>query len=87
MLFRLPDSPTTAGFLTEEEKLIAVERLKANQTGFKNSNIDKSQILEAFADVKTWLLAVLILAANIPNGGFTTVSEVLVNTLRRVVSH
>ncbi|CAG8224764.1 unnamed protein product [Penicillium salamii] len=72
MLFRLPDSPTTAGFLTEEEKLIAVERLKANQTGFKNSNIDKSQILEAFADVKTWLLAVLILAANIPNGGFTT---------------
>lgn len=75
MLFRLPDSPTTASFLTEEEKLIAVERLKANQTGFKNSNIDKSQIKEAFIDVKTWLLATLILAANIPNGGFTTVSQ------------
>ncbi|CAG8178819.1 unnamed protein product [Penicillium nalgiovense] len=71
MLFRLPDSPTTASFLTEEERLIAIERLKANQTGFKNSTIDKSQIMEAFTDVKTWLLAVLILAGNIPNGGFT----------------
>ncbi|CAI7634529.1 unnamed protein product [Penicillium bialowiezense] len=72
MLFRLPDSPATASFLTDEEKLIAAERMKANQTGFKNSNIDKSQIMEAFIDPKTWLLAVLILAANIPNGGFTT---------------
>ncbi|KAJ6123896.1 hypothetical protein N7471_011213 [Penicillium samsonianum] len=71
MLFRLPDSPTTASFLTKEEKLIATERLKANQTGFKNSTIDKSQIMEAFTDVKTWLLAILILAGNIPNGGFT----------------
>ncbi|CAI7591067.1 unnamed protein product [Penicillium glandicola] len=74
MLFRLPDSPSTAGFLTQEEKLIAIERIKANQTGFKSSTIDKSQIMEAFTDVKTWLLAILILAANIPNGGFTTVS-------------
>lgn len=74
MFFRLPDSPTTASFLTEEEKLIAIERLKANQTGFKNSTIDKSQIIEAFTDVKTWLLAILILSGNIPNGGFTTVS-------------
>ncbi|KAJ5520948.1 hypothetical protein N7463_001401 [Penicillium fimorum] len=72
MLLRLPDSPTSASFLTEEEKLIAIERLKANQTGFKNSKIDNSQILEAFTDVKTWLLAILILAGNIPNGGFTT---------------
>ncbi|CAG8112837.1 unnamed protein product [Penicillium olsonii] len=75
MLFRLPDSPATASFLTDEEKIIATERLKANQTGFKNSKIDKSQIMEAFVDIKTWLLAVLILAANIPNGGFTTVRQ------------
>jgi hypothetical protein len=75
MLFRLPDSPTTASFLTDEEKLIAVERLKANKTGYKTTNIDGSQMLEAFIDPKTWLLAVLILASNIPNGGFTTVSQ------------
>lgn len=75
MLIRLPDSPTTASFLTEEEKLIAIERLRANQTGYKNTHIDRGQIAEAFTDIKTWLLATLILAANIPNGGFTTVSR------------
>ncbi|GLI73375.1 hypothetical protein PoHVEF18_001592 [Penicillium ochrochloron] len=72
MLFRLPDSPTDAKFLTEEERIIAIERMRANQTGYKSSKIDRSQIVEAFKDVKTWLLATLILACNIPNGGFTT---------------
>ncbi|KAJ5160411.1 uncharacterized protein N7482_007415 [Penicillium canariense] len=72
MLFRLPDSPTTAKFLTEEERQIAIERLKANQTGYKNTHIDRGQTVEAFMDIKTWLLGVLILAFNIPNGGFTT---------------
>lgn len=74
MLFRLPDSPTDAKFLTEEERLIAIERMRANQTGYKNTEIDRRQIVEAFTDIKTWLLAALILACNIPNGGFTTVS-------------
>ncbi|KAJ5527699.1 hypothetical protein N7513_011858 [Penicillium frequentans] len=72
MLLRLPDSPTDAKFLTEEERIIAVERLKDNQAGFKNNEIDRGQILEAFKDVQTWLLAILIFAANIANGGFTT---------------
>ena len=73
MLFRLPDSPMDAKFLTDEERMIAIERLKANKTGFKNNQIDRGQIAEAFTDIKTWILAVLILASNIPNGGFTTV--------------
>ena len=73
MLLRLPDSPTNAKFLTDTEREIAIERMRANQTGFKNTKIDRSQIAEAFLDIKTWLLVVLILASNIPNGGFTTV--------------
>lgn len=73
MLLRLPDSPIDAKFLTEEERKIAVERLKDNQAGFKSNEIDRVQILEAFKDVQTWLLAILIFAANIVNGGFTTV--------------
>lgn len=75
MLFRLPNSPTDASFLTEEERMIATERLKANNTGFKNPNIDKSQIMEVFQDPKTLLLAIMVLTANIPNGGYTTVSS------------
>ncbi|KAJ5098930.1 hypothetical protein N7532_005931, partial [Penicillium argentinense] len=72
MLFHLPDSPTNAKFLTEEERMIATERLKANNTGFKNTHLDRSQIMEVFRDPKTLLLAILVLTANIPNGGYTT---------------
>jgi len=74
MLFRLPNSPTDASFLTEEERMIAVERLRGNKTGFKNTHIDRNQIMECFKDPKTFLLGVMVLTANIPNGGYTTVS-------------
>ncbi|KAH2438240.1 hypothetical protein KXW35_006393 [Aspergillus fumigatus] len=57
MFFRLPDTPNTASFLTEAEKLLATERLKANNAGYKRNKIDTSQIIEAFIDPKTWLLA------------------------------
>ncbi|KAF7174979.1 hypothetical protein CNMCM7691_005447 [Aspergillus felis] len=57
MFFRLPDTPNTASFLTEEEKLIAIERLKANNAGYKRNKIDSAQIIEAFTDLKTWMLA------------------------------
>ncbi|KAJ5086460.1 hypothetical protein NUU61_007767, partial [Penicillium alfredii] len=71
LFFRLPDSPTDASFLTQEERLIATEHLKANQTGYKNIHVERAQIFEACTDVMTWLLAVLVLSNNIPNGGFT----------------
>lgn len=73
MLFRLPDSPTNATFLTPEERVIAVARLKSNRAGYKTNRIDKRQMVEACTDPKTWLLGVLILGCNIPNGGYTTV--------------
>ncbi|KAJ5281331.1 hypothetical protein N7478_006703 [Penicillium angulare] len=72
MLLRLPDSPSNASFLTEEERMIAMERLKDNKTGYKNTHIDRQQIFEAFTDVQTWLLAILMFSVNIANGGFTT---------------
>lgn len=75
MLLRLPDSPTDAKFLTEEERTIAVERLKENKAGYKNTQIDRGQILEAFTDPQTWLLAVLVFACDVANGGFTTVTN------------
>ncbi|RAK82084.1 putative MFS allantoate transporter [Aspergillus fijiensis CBS 313.89] len=77
MLFRLPDSPTNATFLTPEERVIAVARLKSNRAGYKTNRIDKRQMVEACTDPKTWLLGVLILGCNIPNGGYTTFSGLI----------
>jgi MFS family permease len=61
--FALPNSPLDAWFLTPEERLVAVERLRAGQTGVANQKIKGMQVKEAFLDVKIWLLVVMMAAA------------------------
>lgn len=73
MLLVLPDSPTTAKFITEEERLIAMERLRSNKAGYKSNRLNRGQILEAFLDYKTWMLVIYIIGTCIPNGGLTAV--------------
>lgn len=54
----LPDSPLDAWFLDgAEERLVAVERLRAGQTGVRSHTIKGEQIKEAVLDVKVWLVA------------------------------
>lgn len=43
-------------------------------TGVKNDEFKWYQCFEALLDVKTWLIAIIQLASNIPNGGITSVS-------------
>lgn len=50
----MPDSPLTAKFLDERERMIAVERLRQNRTGIANSEYKKDQMIEAFRDPKVW---------------------------------
>ncbi|KAH9834589.1 MFS general substrate transporter [Rhodofomes roseus] len=64
-----PDSPTNAWFLTHEERVIAVQRLKArvNQTGVENKHFKKEQFYEALLDPKTWLFFLFSALDNVPN--------------------
>ncbi|KAJ5893244.1 MFS general substrate transporter [Penicillium taxi] len=50
--FFLPNSPANAWFLTAEERIVAVERLRAGQTGLNNQKIKFHQIKEALLDIK-----------------------------------
>lgn len=50
----MPDSPMTAKFLTEDEKIVAVERLRANQMGIVTRKWRWDHVFEVFYDVKTW---------------------------------
>ncbi|PSS31052.1 hypothetical protein PHLCEN_2v2384 [Hermanssonia centrifuga] len=43
--FYFPDSPATARFLTPEERIIAVERIKVNQAGVENKHFKLDQCL------------------------------------------
>ncbi|KAH9917079.1 MFS general substrate transporter [Fomitopsis serialis] len=84
-----PDSPTTAWFLTPEERVLAVQRLQANQTGVENKRWKREQFIEALTDPKTWLFAAFSAFDNVPNSltnqqqliianfGFTTLQTTL----------
>jgi MFS family permease len=51
----LPDNPTKSRFLSTEEKVIAVERLRANQQGMETKHWKWKQVRECLIDPKTYL--------------------------------
>lgn len=72
----LPDNPTEARFLTDEDKIIAVERMRAGQTGIENNHFKLYQVKEAFTDIKNWASVVIIMCVQLANGatgGFITI--------------
>lgn len=58
----MPDSPMEARYLSEREKLIAVERLRANQMGVSSGNWRWDHVVETVLDLKTWCWFVAIIA-------------------------
>ncbi|KAL7423586.1 hypothetical protein Q5752_001166 [Cryptotrichosporon argae] len=67
-----PESPANNNFLTEDEKLIAVERLRANQQGTKSYDFKLKQALGTFLDIKTYIWVGLLTLISIPSGGIST---------------
>ena len=61
--FVLPDAPSSAKFLNHRERLIAVKRVAANETGIKNKSFDRTQVLKGFTDPKTILIFISVFAA------------------------
>jgi hypothetical protein len=53
--FLMPDSPMTTKILNEEERMVAIERLRANQMGKENDDWKWEDCKEAFMDLKTYL--------------------------------
>lgn len=70
-----------AFFLNDREKHYAVQRLAENKTGITNRQWKWDQAQEAFIDPKTWVLFFFNIAINIPNGGLTTFSGIIINNL------
>jgi MFS transporter, ACS family, allantoate permease len=54
--FFFPNSPTTAWFLSEEERIMAVQRIRVNQTGIENKRWKKDQFIETILDPKVWVM-------------------------------
>ncbi|KAK8844009.1 hypothetical protein IAR55_006802 [Kwoniella newhampshirensis] len=79
LLIFLPDSPASARFLTEDQKIIAVKRVAQNRTGTKNTVFKIEQVKEAFMDPKLYILFLASIAAQIPNGVVSNFSSIIIS--------
>lgn len=75
--FVIPDDIATSWFLSEEEKALCVERIRANQQGVKNKTLKKYQAIEAAKDPAAWLIVLFSFASSIPNGALTNFKNVI----------
>ena len=79
----MPDLPSTAWFLSPEQRVTAVERVAVNRQGIKNHHFKRYQMWQAVRDPKTWILFFMSIAAQIPNAAQSSVSVVLASVQRR----
>ncbi|RHZ61917.1 MFS transporter [Aspergillus thermomutatus] len=78
VLMYMPDSPICAKFLNEEDKLIAIERLRMNQQGIETHHWKWNHVKEACLDLKSWLWFALMFSISIPSGGISTFGPLII---------
>ena len=78
-LFFMPQTPSTASFLNEEERAIAVHRVAQNMMGIKGYQWKPYQIWHAVKDPKTWLIMAFVLFTQLPNGGLTSFGSLVIS--------
>ena len=70
-LLVIPDSQLNARWLSPEDRLLAIERVRTNQQGIGNKSFKFYQFKEALTDLQTWAIFVLAVALDIGNGGLS----------------
>ncbi|KAA8569785.1 hypothetical protein EYC84_001364 [Monilinia fructicola] len=76
--FFLPDSPVTAKVLSIDEKRMAVERLRENQTGVENKIFKWVQVKDWAMDYKTYMFFLIGMVSNVPNGGISNFGTLII---------
>ena len=81
VLLWLPDTVTSAKFLSAEEKLAILHHVEQNQTGAMSKEFKISHVSEAVLDVQFWLLAMITILSSISSGVVTTYSAILISAI------
>ncbi len=74
----VPDIPTKAWFLNEEEKSYVVERIRQNRTGFGNPKFKVSQVKEALLDPCIYLFFLYMFGYGYTNGALGNYGSIIV---------
>ncbi|KAK8198629.1 hypothetical protein M8818_006496 [Zalaria obscura] len=75
----LPDNPMKSR-LSHAEKIGALERIRENQTGVENKHFKLSQVVECFKDPQTWLLSLITISSNVPNGAVSSFQATIIKS-------
>ena len=73
----LPDIAMSSR-LSQEEKLHIIERVRENQTGIENKHFKWSQFKEVMVDPRTYILSLIVITTNIPNGAVSSFSSIII---------
>ncbi|GMG19137.1 unnamed protein product [Ambrosiozyma monospora] len=77
----LPDSPINAKWLSERQRYHMVKRVADNATGVQCNYFKWSQVWEAFADPRVYIVMLFNFGINIPNGGLSAFSSIIIKNL------
>ncbi|OAP63379.1 hypothetical protein AYL99_02606 [Fonsecaea erecta] len=80
MVFALPNNPVTAYFLNERQKVVAIERMRSEQTGIENNKFKLYQVKEALVDPKTWIMFATTFCIHFVNGSVSGFGSIIVNS-------
>ena len=69
--FLIPDNQLNARWLSENDRRLAIERVRVNQQGIGNKTFKQYQLKEALTDPLTWTFVFYAVTSSIPNGGLT----------------
>lgn len=74
----VPDNPMKCKFLTHDEKIWAIERLRDNKTGIENKHFKAYQAWECVRDPQTWLISIITISSNVPNGAVSSYQATII---------
>lgn len=74
----LPDNPMSARFLSRQEKIWAIERIRSNQTGIENKQFKWQQSVECFMDPQTWFISLITILSSVPNGAISSYQATII---------
>ncbi|KAI9036395.1 allantoate permease family MFS transporter [Aspergillus affinis] len=76
----VPDSQLNCRWLKQEDRVLAIARVRINQQGIGNKHFKFYQVKESILDPMTWAFFFFAIIANIPNGGITNFFNQLITS-------
>lgn len=80
MFYWMPDSPAEARFLRGNDKVLAVSRLRHNQTGVMSREWRYAQFVDTLTDVKTWLWFAMMFCISAPSNGISIFGPLIIQS-------